>query len=231
MLWSTAYGTHFSVRRWVALAEALAVFLAVMLYIWRFRISHPTSYLVILGYVVGSHFAYGESLRRLGFGWRNARRAFPFVFVWSMVVGAGVVLAGALAGTLRPMRPGHVAAGIGAYILWGLFQQYVLNGYFVNRLLAFAGESRARLVPFAAAGLFSAAHLPNWFLVTVTFVGGYVCARVYLRYRSLYPLAVAHGMVGFFLLLVTPDSIAMRFLIGPRYFLEMYGSYPEFLLF
>jgi membrane protease YdiL (CAAX protease family) len=81
-----------------------------------------------------------------------------------------------------------------------------------------------------AAGLFSLAHLPNWFLMPVTFIGGYVCVRVYLRYRSLYVLALAHGIVGFVLFLIVPDSVSAHFLIGPRYLLLMYESYPELLL-
>ena len=50
------------------------------------------------------------------------------------------------------------------------------------------------------------------------------------EYRSLYVLAFAHGLVGFFLLLVVPDSVSAHFLVGPRYLLHMYGWYPELLL-
>ncbi len=228
----TAAGAKAGTKRsWESLTEAAVVFLAIMLYIWKFRMVYPTSYLVILGYVLGSHFAHGESLRRLGFGWREARAAFPQVFVWTIAAAVSILLIGAAAGTLRPARPAHVVAGIAAYILWGLFQQYLLNGYFVNRLLEFSHDSRGRFAPLGGALLFAAAHLPNWFLVAVTFAGGYLAARVYLKYRSLYPLAVAHGLIGYVLLRITPDWIAAGFLIGPRYLLQMYGTYPEILLF
>ncbi len=218
-------------RNWASLTEAAVVFLAVMLYIWRFRMIYPSSYLVVLGYVIGSHFTHHESPGWLGFGWRRARVAFPLIFVWSVAIAAAAVMPASVFGIVRTVAPAHVLAGIGAYILWGLFQQYLLNGYFVNRLLEFRGAAGGRFVPFGAAALFAFAHFPNWFLVVVTFIGGYASAVLYLRRRSLYPLAVAHGLIGYTLYLVVPESIAAGFLIGPGYLLKMYGWYPEFLLF
>jgi len=64
----------------------------------------------------------------------------------------------------------------------------------------------------------------------VTLAGGFACTLVYRRHRSLYALALAHGIVGFSLLLVVPDSISAHFLVGPRYLLDRYGTYPELLL-
>lgn len=218
-------------RNWGALLEATAVFIAILAYIWWIRLAHPWAWMPILGFVISSHFLRGESAGRLGFGWRNFKTSFGFVFVWSTLITAALVTLGTAFGTIRVMRPGQLAAGILAYMVWGLFQQYVLNGYFVNRFLEFSGEPRGSFVPLLAATAFALAHLPNWFLVAVTFTGGYVSARVYLRFRSLYPLAIAHGIIAFFLLMITPESIATGFLVGPRYVLEKYGTYPEFLLF
>jgi len=61
------------------------------------------------------------------------------------------------------------------YILWGLVQQYLLNGYLVN---GWSNSGRRRgFAPGLAAALFCLAHSPNWFLMAVTLVGGYACAR------------------------------------------------------
>ncbi len=207
------------------------MFAAAMLYIWRLRLFHPASVLIVLGYVIGSHFAHGESARRLGFGWSSAKTAFPAVLFWATVIAAVSVAAGALFGTIRHVTMGHALAGVSAYIVWGLFQQYLLNGYFLNRLLEFSRDANNRFAPLGAALMFSAAHLPNWFLVGVTFAGGYAAALVYVRHRSLYPLAVAHGLIGYALLISVPDSVTAGFIVGPRYLLNVYGIYPEFLLF
>ena len=100
------------------------------------------------------------------------------------------------------------------YCCWGLFQQYAVNGFFVNRFMEFA-PARA---PLLAALLFSTAHAPNWFLMLVTFVGGYVSATVYLDSRNLYFLGLAHGLFGFLLYLVVPDTICHHLYVGPKWF-------------
>ena len=117
-----------------------------------------------------------------------------------------------------------------AYVVWGVVQQYLLNGFLANRLAEFTGSPRSRLVPLVAAALFSLAHLPNWFLMAVTFAGGYLSVRVYRRYRSLYVLGIAHALIAFALFLAVPDSISAHFLIGPRYAMDRYGGYPKWLL-
>ncbi len=217
-------------RDWGALVEALGVFLLIMIYIWWVRLSHPWFAVAVLGLVIGSHLMRAEGLRWLGFAWWNARRAFPAVMPWVAGAAVSIVFFGVILGTVRQTTITQAMLSIFAYTVWGLFQQYLLNGYFVNRLEEFAGKGRQSPVALAAACLFALAHLPNWFLMPVTFVGGYLCARVYLRYRSLYVLAAAHGIIGFCVFLIVPDSISAHFLVGPRYLLEMYGTYPEFLL-
>jgi hypothetical protein len=69
-----------------------------------------------------------------------------------------------------------------------------------------------------SAALFSGAHLPNFFLMAVTLLAGYICARNYMRYKNLYFLAIAHGTVGFLLFLVVPDSISHHLTVGPGWF-------------
>ncbi len=217
-------------RDWAPLIEALAVFALIMLYIWWVRLRHPWLWMLILGFVLGTHFMHGESGRRIGFGWKSFREAFPAVGPWIAVIAGTAIATGFALGTVRRASLGQALLSAVAYVLWGLFQQYLLNGYFVNRLLEFEGESRGGAVAGLAAVLFSLVHLPNWFLMVVTLAGGYVCARLYLRYRSLYVLALAHGIVACALFFVVPDTISQHFLVGPRYIIQRYGTYPEFLL-
>ena len=56
------------------------------------------------------------------------------------------------------------------------------------------------------AACFACAHTPNWFLMIVGFGGAYCCARIWLRYRNLYFLGIAHGAIGSMLYLVMPDA-------------------------
>ena len=47
-----------------------------------------------------------------------------------------------------------------------------------------------------AALLFSAAHIPNPWLVPATLLGGLVFCELFRRYRNLYPLGAAHALLG-----------------------------------
>ena len=101
------------------------------------------------------------------------------------------------------------------YVPWGVFQQYALNGYFLNRIDRLVSP---RVAPALAAALFSSAHLPNWFLMAVTLLAGYGCTLLYRRYHNLYSLGLAHGTLGFLLYLVIPDSISHHLVVGPGWF-------------
>jgi membrane protease YdiL (CAAX protease family) len=200
-----------------------------MAYIWWLRQLHPWLGIPLLGCVVLTHWVHHESPRLLGFAAGSFREAFLPVLGYTMATCAALLTLGALLGTTRVTTAVQAASGVLGYIAWGLFQQYLLNGYFVNRLAEFS-RKRGQFAAVTAAALFSLAHLPNWFLMPVTLAGGYACARVYLRYRNLYVLAIAHGLVGFCLFNIVPDSVSAHFLVGPRYLLERYGIYPEQLL-
>ncbi len=223
-------GSDMGRRDWGALLEALAVFCLIMSYIWGLRLWHAWLWMPLLGGVILTHWAHRESPRRLGFGAASFREAFIPVILWTAAISGGLLALGGALGTLREITAAQAAAGVSGYVVWGLFQQYLLNGYFVNRVQEFAGKPDGQFVPVFAAVLFSLAHLPNWFLMPVTLAGGYACARVYLRYRSLYALGIAHGLVGFCLYVTAPDSVSAHFLVGPRYLLVRYGIYPEQLL-
>jgi hypothetical protein len=99
-----------------------------------------------------------------------------------------------------------------AYLPWGVLQQYMLNGYFLNRF------DRA-LPPSASAWLtavlFGAVHTPNWFLMAVGLVGGWCATQVYRRHRNLYFLGIAHATIGFLLFVTVPDSVSHHLNIGP----------------
>jgi membrane protease YdiL (CAAX protease family) len=126
-----------------------------------------------------------------------------------------MLAAGTLLQTTRQIRPDQAFYSWAGYLPWGVFQQYILNGYFLNR---FDSVLSRRSAPVLAAALFSGAHLPNLFLMAVTLLAGYICARIYRRYHNLYFLGIAHGTIGFCLFLVVPDSISHHLIVGPGWF-------------
>ena len=70
----------------------------------------------------------------------------------------------------------------------------------------------------AAAGLFSLAHLPNPVLAPVTLVWGIAACVLFLRYRNIYALGLAHGILGLCVAVIVPDSIQHHMRVGIGYY-------------
>jgi hypothetical protein len=202
-------------RRALPALEALGMFALIMLDIWLVQPHVHLAWLALVVLAIASHRLHGETLRSLGFTRTNLGACFAAVTPLLLIAAALALAFGSAFGTIRHGGAHRLTFFIPYYCVWGLFQQYVLNGYFVNRLAAAAPRRQARAVPVAAATLFALAHVPNWFLTAVTFFAGWACAHFYLEYRNLYPLGLAHGLLGSVLFITVPEPIAQRFYVGP----------------
>ena len=201
--------------RRLAILEPVIIFSLIMAYIWSLRFKHHWLWLGILVLLLASHALRREHAGELGFRIANLRECLSrfapaLAFFALLMVSAGLLLQ-----TTRPIGFDRAILSWAAYMPWGLFQQYMLNGYFLTRLDATLSR---RAAPRIAAALFAGAHTPNWFLMVVTMLLGYYGARVYQRHKNLYFLGLAHGTVGFLLFLVVPDSISHHLNVGPGWF-------------
>jgi len=201
--------------RRVAILEPVSVFALIMAYIWGLRFSHHNVWMWILALMTVSHWVHSERATALGFRSGNLRECLAECAPVLCLVALSMLGCGILLQTTRPLEFSQGAAALGAYVPWGIFQQYVLNGYFLNR---FERALSPRAASVTAAALFAGAHLPNWFLMGVTLPLGYCAARLYRRQRNLYFLGIAHGVIGFLLFLVVPDSISHHLTVGPSWF-------------
>jgi membrane protease YdiL (CAAX protease family) len=196
--------------------EPALVLCLIILYIWWLREGHQWWAFAIFALILISHYWHGESPQDLGFSTANFRDCFTIfspalLFVALLLLGTGILL-----DTLRPLYLERAIVGFISYCCWGLFQQYLLNAYFVNRLLPSATNTTEAAA--LGAGCFACAHTPNWFLMLVGFVAGYCAARVWIRYRNLYFLGMAHGVIGSLLYVVVPDSVSHHLCVGPGWF-------------
>jgi len=196
--------------------EAAGVFVLIVIHVWFVSRHIRLAWIAILIPVVYSHWRRGESFAWLGFRRENFLRCVrdfaPLILGLALVPLA----LGAWFGTLRPTGHMPPLLFVAYYCIWGTFQQYALNGYFVNRLSTAAAPAEQRWVPLLAALLFAVVHVPNWFLVSVTFTLGLLCARIYRTHRNLYFLGIAHGLIGSVLYMTVPDWMSLHFRIGPR---------------
>ena len=201
--------------RKLGVLEPLVIFGFLMLYIWKLRALHPGLWVAILGLMLLSHLVHREGYVRLGFGLRNLRNLLIEVGPQLTLMALVIPVYGVLMHTIRPIHFWGAVLALAAYLPWGLLQQYILNGYFLNR---FDAVFTLRVASLTVATLFCIVHIPNWFLMSITFVGGYWSTHVYRQHRCLYVLGLAHGVIGFLIFLVVPDSITHHLRVGPGWF-------------
>jgi membrane protease YdiL (CAAX protease family) len=197
-----------------ALAEALLVFAAILFYIWRLRFTHPWSWLWVVGAILGSHAVRRERAQSLGFRVANFAHCVRTFGIPLFALALVILSVGLLLGAVRPIGIEAAVRSFILYLPWGLFQQYLLNGYFLNRFDVALSRTASSVL---ASALFAVAHLPNWFLMLVTLAAGQMAIWAYRRYRNLFFLGLAHATVGFLLFIVVPDSVTHHLRVGPEW--------------
>jgi hypothetical protein len=198
-----------------ALAEFIVCYALILLTIWTARPLQRWLYWVALAWVVATTLrdfqgwaAYG--LRRAGF-WRSA---------WVIAMAAVLAAIGmAMAEHFATLHTPHGAEGwvrtFGGYTVWSLMQQFLLQGYFLQRIQRLIPNRRRAVL--LAASLFALAHLPNPILTPVTLLWGIVACTVFLRARNIYPLAVAHAIFGISIAVMLPPPVIHNMRVGLGY--------------
>ena len=197
------------------LLEPLLMFALIMTYIWKLRSLHPYFWILIPALLLVSHILHHESPRDLGFVSHGLLSLLKKITPLLILIAAAMLSTGALFHTLRPIDFRGAVFALAPYLPWGLTQQYLLNGYLLNRLDAALSPHASALL---TALLFSVAHTPNPFLMSVTFPLGWCATLLYRRTHNLYLLGIAHGVIGFLLFLVVPDSISHHLRVGPGWY-------------
>lgn len=143
---------------------------------------------------------------------RMATVTVSLTIIIAVSMGAVAAAIGTLHGLFGVRAPLLHAS---TYLLWSLVQQYIQQSFFfvrVEKLIA-----QGPLASFVTACMFGLAHLPNPVLTTVTFAGGWILSELFRRYRSVYPLAVAHGLIGLAIAVSVPNHIHHHMRVGLGY--------------
>jgi len=153
----------------------------------------------------------GHSLEELGLS-----RPFSGSLVM-LASGALLVFVVAAAGSLtRPLGPPQSLPWHRAwqYAIWALLQQFILQSFMYLRLEAVLGSRRAVL---GSALLFSAAHIPNPWLVALSLIGALFFCEMFRRYRNLFPLGLVHAALGLTIASSLPDHWLHHMRVGIGY--------------
>jgi hypothetical protein len=121
--------------------------------------------------------------------------ALGFTALALAVLAAAAVLVARASGVSLADRFGnwHMLAAAPLYFGWALLQQYIFQFYWLGRWLQLVPAWAAVAVTALA---FSAVHYPRWPVMVVTLVACTVWSLVYLRWRTLLPLVISHGLLG-----------------------------------
>jgi membrane protease YdiL (CAAX protease family) len=133
------------------------------------------------------------------------------------LLGAAVaILIASRLGTLRPWHgPIELAQRFWGYAIWAFLQQFLLQVFFLQRLLRLVSSKTLAVV--ISAGIFSFAHLPSPILTVATLVFGLAACFLFLRYRNLYPLAITHAILGICIAVCFPGSVTHNMRVGLGY--------------
>jgi len=207
-------------RRFVVWAQIVVTFLFLELAIWAPAIKSRNlwaaiSAVTILLFVLIDVFIDRTSLDHLGLG-------FPKLSGAAVVLGIGittiafVVFLVRWAGGQIPANPTWFPdlRSTAGYVIWATVQEFILQSFFFNRFEELHGSSAA---VWMASTLFAAAHLPSPVLTTATLIGALFFCEMFRRYRSIYPLAIVHAMLGLTIAVLTPDSLLHHMRVGIGY--------------
>jgi hypothetical protein len=179
------------------------------------RFLSPIALLFTLSVVL----ARRQSRDDLGLGWRGLSPSL-WILPAAVALAALSIFAAAKVGTLHPLYKADFAHIFG-YVLWTIYQQFLLQDYFMERILHLVSNQATAVM--LAGSLFAAAHLPNLVLTAATLVWGIVSCALFLRYRNLWALGLAQGLLGLCFAICVPDALHHHLRVGLGY-LRYHGT-------
>jgi hypothetical protein len=162
-----------------------------------------------------------QSRDGLGLGWHGLLRSL-WILPAAIALAVVSIFVAAKFGTLHPLYKGDFAH-ISGYVLWTIYQQFLLQDYFMDRVLRLLSNETAAVV--VAGALFAAAHLPNLVLTAATLVWGIVSCALFRHSRNLWALGLAQGLLGLCFAICVPDALHHHLSVGLGY-LRYHGTQP-----
>ncbi|HTZ90613.1 MAG TPA: CPBP family intramembrane glutamic endopeptidase [Alloacidobacterium sp.] len=216
------------------LLEIISAYGLILAVIWTPMPAQRILYWLAIVVVIGITVLRRETLRSLGLAPGEGWRAF-WIVVSAVVLAALAVATARLLGTLHSLpRIGHLSmrTRVTGYLIWSFVQEFLLQVFFLTRLIRLI--PRRSLAIVVAALLFAGAHVPNPVLIWLTLLWGFIACPLFLRYRNLYALGLAHGILGICVAITVPDALHHHMRVGlgylhyhPRYHRLQRSSAPH----
>jgi hypothetical protein len=197
------------------LAEIALAYGLILAVIWTPRPWQSVLWWVAAAGVLALTWASFEGFAAMGLRRENFWRSLWVVSAALLAAGAAMAVAAHLHTLKLPAGPLAFLETYCAYAIWAGVQQFLLQGFFLLRFLRVI--SGPRLAALAAAGLFALAHVPSVVLAPITFIWGLAACLFFLHYRNLYPLALAHAILGVTIAMTVPGPVDHNMRVGLGY--------------
>jgi hypothetical protein len=197
------------------LTELLVGYGLIFIILWTPRDFQRPLYCAAVVWIAAATWRSFDGWKTMGIRTANFLRSLWVVAIALMAAAAAVFLAARLHTLHPPPGAGALIATFWGYALWSLVQQFLLQDFFLLRLQRLLPTGR--LAVLAAAGLFALAHLPNPILTPLTFIWGFGACLLFLRYRNIFPLGIAHAIFGICLAVTIPGHVIHNMRVGLGY--------------
>jgi membrane protease YdiL (CAAX protease family) len=195
--------------------EVAVTYLLILAVIWTPRPLQRFLWIVAAAGVVVFLWGSFEGWKAMGFTIAKLGRSLWIVGAALAVTGIAIAVAARAHSLLLPAGVAGFLNGYISYAIWTGVQQFLLQGFFLLRLLRVAPNGW--IASLAAAVLFAAAHLPNPVLAPLTLLWGFAACLLFLRYRNIYPLMMAHAILGITVAITVPGPVDHNMRVGLGY--------------
>ncbi len=155
--------------------------------------------LLWLSYIFYRYTSNKSILKYWGFKREHFRQSFVVllpVIIISIII---TLIYGIYNDTI--MLSWHILPVLCLYPIWGVFQQYLILGLIAGNLMNNTVFKLKRLsVVLLTSAIFSLVHYPSIFLMIFVFCMEALFVIVYMKWRNLWALGLAHGWIASFLL-------------------------------
>ena len=199
-------------RDWIEIA---AGYLLIMAVVWTPRPWQRFLWVAAAVAIVAMMWAGFDGWKAMGLRTANFWRSLWIVGAALVLSGAAILVAAKIHTLQLPAGPLAFVETYCAYAIWTGVQQFLLQGFFLLRFLRVT--SKPWIAALIAAALFATAHLPNTVLTPATLIWGLAACLLFLRYRNLYPLMLAHAILGISVAMTVPGPVVHNMRVGLGY--------------
>lgn len=215
---SVACGSRGSVAtgsRRRALLEVSVGYGLILLAVWTPQPGQSLVNLAALVWVMLVTRVSFDGLSAMGLRISGSLRSLWVVGVALLLAVAAVTLAVRFHTLHLPGNPVMFVKRYWGYAIWAFLQEFLLLDFVLLRLLRLLPGRKAATI--GAAGLFAVAHLPNPILTPMTLIWGLAACLLFLQYRNIYTLAVAHAIFGICIATTVPVAVTHSMKVGLGY--------------